>query len=57
MRDEDGNIIADEVIQHIYLIEEGLIRSMELRKPEVSPNGSLNQTDLPPSSLQLIHSA
>jgi len=36
VRDKDGNIIADEIIQHIYVIEEGLIRSMEIRKPEVS---------------------
>ena len=36
VRDKDGNIIADEIIQHIYVIEEGLIRSMEISKPEVS---------------------
>jgi nuclear transport factor 2 (NTF2) superfamily protein len=35
VRDKEGNIIADEIIQHIYVVEEGLIRSMEIRKPEV----------------------
>jgi hypothetical protein len=36
VRDQDGNIIADEMIQHIYVIEDGLIRSMEIRKPGIS---------------------
>lgn len=36
VRGQDGSIIADEIIQHIYVIEEGLIRSMEIGKPEVS---------------------
>ncbi len=36
IRDKDGNIIADQIIQHIYVIEEGLIRSMEIRKPEAA---------------------
>jgi nuclear transport factor 2 (NTF2) superfamily protein len=36
IRDKNDKIIADEIIQHIYVIEEGLIRSMEIRKPEVS---------------------
>ncbi|MEO7143293.1 MAG: nuclear transport factor 2 family protein [Bryobacteraceae bacterium] len=39
VRDRDGNIIADEIIQHIYVIEDGLIQSMEIRKPEVSFSG------------------
>jgi hypothetical protein len=33
VRDRQGNVIADEMIQHIYVVEEGLIRSMEIRKP------------------------
>lgn len=32
IRDRDGNLLADEVIQHIYLFEDGLVRSMEIRK-------------------------
>lgn len=38
--DKDGTIIADEIIQHIYVIEDGLIRSMEIRKPEASSPAS-----------------
>jgi hypothetical protein len=33
VRDRGGNIIADEMIQHVYVVEDGLIRSMEIRKP------------------------
>lgn len=28
-----GKVLADQMVQHIYLIEDGLIRSMEIRKP------------------------
>jgi hypothetical protein len=31
--DRQGNVIADEMIQHIYVIEDGLILSLEIRKP------------------------
>jgi hypothetical protein len=33
VRDRAGNLIADEMVQHVYLIENGLVRSMEIRKP------------------------
>jgi nuclear transport factor 2 (NTF2) superfamily protein len=32
VRDLEGNIIADGLVEHIYLIEDGLIRSMEIRQ-------------------------
>jgi hypothetical protein len=40
IRDRNDKIMADEIIQHVYVIEEGLIRSMEIRKPEVSLPGA-----------------
>jgi hypothetical protein len=33
VRDLDGNIISDAMIEHIYLIQDGLIQSMEIREP------------------------
>ena len=33
VRDLEGNILADHMVQHVYLIEDGLIRSMEIREP------------------------
>ena len=33
VRDLDGNVISDSTVEHIYHIEAGLIRSMEIRKP------------------------
>jgi hypothetical protein len=33
VRDRAGNLIANEMVQHVYLIEDGLVRSMEIRKP------------------------
>jgi nuclear transport factor 2 (NTF2) superfamily protein len=32
VRDPDGKLLADETIQHVYTVESGLIRSMEIRK-------------------------
>jgi nuclear transport factor 2 (NTF2) superfamily protein len=32
VRDREGKVLADESIQHVYTIESGLIRSMEIRK-------------------------
>jgi len=29
--DLDGNVIADQMVQHIYLIQDGLIRSMDIK--------------------------
>ncbi|MGA9773456.1 MAG: nuclear transport factor 2 family protein [Blastocatellia bacterium] len=31
--DLTGNVIRDEMVEHVYLIEDGLIKSMEIRKP------------------------
>lgn len=33
IRDLAGNLIKDEMIEHVYVIEGGLIRSMEIRTP------------------------
>jgi hypothetical protein len=33
VRDLEGNIISDGTVEHIYLIENGLVKSMEIRKP------------------------
>jgi hypothetical protein len=35
VRDRNGNTLVDEVVQHVYLIQEGLVRNMEIRKPPV----------------------
>jgi hypothetical protein len=32
VRDRNGNIMVDEIVQHVYLIEDDLVRSMEIRK-------------------------
>ena len=31
VRDRTGAVIADQVVQHAYIVEDGLIRSMEIR--------------------------
>lgn len=33
VRDLEGNIIVDGMVEHVYLIEDGLIRNMEIRQP------------------------
>jgi hypothetical protein len=33
VRDRNGTIMVDEIVQHVYLIQEGLVRSMEIREP------------------------
>ena len=33
VRDLTGKILVDEMVQHVYSIEDGLVRSMEIRKP------------------------
>jgi ketosteroid isomerase-like protein len=33
VRDLAGKVLADQMVQHIYHIEDGLIRSMEIRTP------------------------
>jgi nuclear transport factor 2 (NTF2) superfamily protein len=32
VRDRSGNIVTDQMIQHVYVIHGGLIRHMEIRK-------------------------
>jgi ketosteroid isomerase-like protein len=36
VRDLTGKILVDSMIQHVYLVQEGLIRSMEIRNSEPS---------------------
>jgi hypothetical protein len=31
VRDLNGNVVVDQGVQHVYLLEDGLIRSMEIR--------------------------
>jgi hypothetical protein len=33
IRDRAGTVVSDQMVQHVYLIQGGLIRSMEIRKP------------------------
>jgi hypothetical protein len=33
VHDQEGTLVADQMIQHVYRIEDGLIRSMEIRQP------------------------
>ena len=33
VRDRAGKLLVDAIVQHAYVIEDGLIRSMEIRKP------------------------
>ena len=33
IRDMEGNVISDGMVKHIYLIEDGLIKSMEIGNP------------------------
>ena len=33
VRDPSGNVVADEMVQHVYSIEDGLVKSMEVREP------------------------
>lgn len=33
VRDLAGSVIKDGMVQHVYLIEDGLIKSMEIRNP------------------------
>src|SRR5262245_50802274 len=32
IRDRAGNLVSDEMVQHVFRVEEGLVRSMEIRK-------------------------
>jgi hypothetical protein len=32
VRDRGGAVLADRMVQHVYVIEDGLIRSMEIKE-------------------------
>lgn len=32
VRDREGNVLAEGMVEHVYQIEDGLIRSMEIRE-------------------------
>jgi hypothetical protein len=32
IRDRAGKVVSDQMVQHVYLIQDGLIKSMEIRK-------------------------
>ena len=40
VRDLTGRILADQMVQHVYTIKEGLIQRMDIRKIDVSPISS-----------------
>jgi ketosteroid isomerase-like protein len=33
VRDRDGKVLREDVVQHAYVFEDGLIRSMDIRRP------------------------
>jgi len=33
VRDPEGNVISEGMVEHVYLIEGGLIKNMEIRQP------------------------
>ena len=40
VRDREGRVLTDQMVQHIYVIQDGLIRRMEIRKstpPSIAP--------------------
>jgi hypothetical protein len=38
VRDLAGKVLRDQTVQHVYLIEGGLIRSMEIQDPNANPS-------------------
>jgi hypothetical protein len=36
VRDLNGTLLLDHMVQHVYLVQDGLIRSMEIRESEPS---------------------
>ena len=32
VRDLTGNVLADEMVEHVYLVKDGLVRQMDIRK-------------------------
>jgi len=37
VRDLDGKLLVDGMVEHVYVVEDGLIRRMEIREAPVSP--------------------
>lgn len=37
VRDLSGNLLAERMVQHVYRIDQGLIRSMDIRETTASP--------------------
>jgi hypothetical protein len=37
IRDLDGKLLADKTVQHVYLVRDGLIHSMEIREADSTP--------------------
>jgi hypothetical protein len=37
VRDLSGNILVDQIVQHVYSIQNGLIERMDIRQPETGP--------------------
>ena len=33
VRDLNGNVVADGMVQHVYSMQDGLVKSMEIREP------------------------
>jgi hypothetical protein len=33
VRDSEENVILEGTVEHVYLIEDGLVKSMEIREP------------------------
>ncbi len=48
VRDLEGNVLADVTVQHVYLIENGLVKSMEIRNSESPPQSPTRGDDEPP---------
>ena len=40
VRDLAGKILSDQMVQHVYSIEDDLIKRMDIRNPDVSPTSS-----------------
>ena len=37
VRDLSGTILVDQIVQHVYSIQNGLIERMDIRQPNISP--------------------
>ncbi len=37
IRDLSGNILKDQIVQHVYFFREGLIERMDIRNPDTGP--------------------